>query len=77
MDKAIKLALRQVQDLKELQQQKQGEWVRRIGLVYFQQLGDGFIPRVITEATNGQWIKQAVKEGKIYVPKETVKAEMG
>lgn len=77
METTINLALRQVQDLKELQEVKAGEWVRRIGLVYFQRLGDGYIPRVITEATNGQWIKQAVKEGKIYVPKEDVKAELG
>lgn len=77
MEKEIIIQLRQVQDLKELQQVKAGEWVRRIGLVYFQRLGEGYIPRVITEATNGQWIKQAVKEGKIYVPKEDVKAELG
>lgn len=74
---SINVKIQLVQDVKELQELNGEEWVRCIGMLYFQKLGDGYIPRVISEATNGQWIRQKVKEGKIYVPIEKVKAELG
>ena len=73
----ITVKLRRVESIRELQQLEMGKYVRKIGQVYFQYLpsSGGFVPRVITEHTNGPWIESQVNKKLIYVPIEKTIAE--
>jgi hypothetical protein len=72
----ITVTLRRVESIRELQQLEMGKYVRKIGQVYFQYVpGGGFIPRVITEHTNGAWVESQVNKKLIYVPIEKTTAE--
>lgn len=45
--------------------------------IYFQELEkERFIIRAITPMTNVDWLKQKIREGKIYVPLDVYKAEI-
>lgn len=64
----LKITLRPVKSIRELQTDTSQGWKRRIGQLYFQKLEDGgMVPRVVSEATNGQWITKMVNEGRLYV----------
>lgn len=75
----ITLTLRRVDTIRDLQELRGGQYARKIGLVYFQYLPEqrGFIPRVITEHTNGPWMESQVNKKLIYVPIEKTTAELG
>jgi len=74
----ITVTLRRVESIRELQQLELGKYVRKIGQVYFQFIpGSGFIPRVITEHTNGKWLESQLNKKLIYVPLEKTIAETG
>jgi hypothetical protein len=74
----ITVNLRRVESIRELQQLEMGKYVRKIGQVYFQFIPEsGFIPRVITEHTNGPWVESQVNKKLIYVPIEKTIAEVG
>jgi hypothetical protein len=79
MDKIeIFLEIKQVRSVRELQVLEGGEYVRKIGQVYFQYMPDGkYLTRVITERTNGEWIVKMINQKAIYVPTENIKAEQG
>lgn len=73
----ITVTLRRVESIRELQELQGGKYTRKIGQVYFQFLpgAGGFIPRVITEHTNGPWVESQVNKKLIYVPIEKTTAE--
>lgn len=79
MDKiGIFLEIRLVHSVRELQVLEGGEYVRKIGQVYFQYMPDGkYLTRVISERTNGEWIVKMINQKAIYVPTENIKAEQG
>lgn len=65
----VKIDLKPVKSIRDLQEDTSLGWKRRIGQLYFQVLEDGqVIPRVITTATNGDWITKMIREGKLYIP---------
>lgn len=75
---AIQLKLRRVESIRELQTIEGGQYVRKLGLLYFHRMPDGgYIPRVVTSETNGEWIISLVNKKLIYVPVEEVRAEKG
>ena len=42
---------------------------RRIGMVYFQKMeGNKFLPRVLLDSTDKDFLKEAINNQKIYVP---------
>lgn len=51
---------------------------RRIGQVYYQLLEDkkGLVPRVISEATDKDWLDQEIWRGNIFLPELPIKSEM-
>lgn len=73
----ITVTLRQVDTIRDLQELRSGKYARKIGQVYFQYLPEAkaFIPRVITEHTNGAWVESQVNKKLIYVPIEKTIAE--
>lgn len=73
------LTVRRVESIRELQQLEMGKYVRKIGQVYFQLVPGtmGFIPRVVTDQTNGEWLQSQVNKKLIYVPIEKTIAEVG
>jgi hypothetical protein len=74
----VELKLRRVEHIRELQTIEAGKYVRRIGMLYFQWMPDGgFIPRVVTNETDGEWIINLVNKKLIYVPVERITAEKG
>lgn len=75
----ITVTLRRVESIRDLQRLEMGKYVRKIGQVYFQYLPEAkaFIPRVITEHTNGAWVESQVNKKLIYVPLEKTTAEIG
>lgn len=49
---------------------------RRIGMVYFQRMEDGnFLPRVLLDSTDKDFLKEAIKKQIIYVPLQKITAE--
>lgn len=49
---------------------------RRIGMVYFQKMEDGhFLPRVLLDSTDKDFLKEAIKKQIIYVPLQKITAE--
>jgi hypothetical protein len=78
MNPQITFELKPVHSVRELQQLEDGKYVRRIGMPYFQRMPDGgYIFRVVTAHTNGEWLIQKINEGVIYIPEEKVLAEVG
>ncbi len=73
----LTIELRQVVHIHELMKSKDGQLVRRLGLVYWQEIEGKFLPRVITGRTDGEWLRGIIAEGRIYIDPETAKAEMG
>jgi len=72
----IKLSIRPVSSIRELQKIDKGEWVRNLGLIYFHKLEDGgIVPHVVSPMTNGNWLIKMVRQGRIYLPKPTLNAE--
>lgn len=74
----ITVTLRRVESIRELQTLELGEYVRKIGQVYFQldPRSMGFIPRVVTDTTNWKWLEPQVNKKLIYVPLEKTTAEL-
>lgn len=48
---------------------------RRVGMVYYQDLGDGLIARTLTEETNKDFILKLISEKRLYIPIKTIIAE--
>lgn len=49
---------------------------RRVGMVYYHQLENGgLIARTLTEQTDDKFVRQLVKQKRLYVPIETIIAE--
>lgn len=48
---------------------------RRIGMVYYQSLGDGLIPRTLTEESDKNFLLKLISEGRLYIPVQTIIAE--
>lgn len=49
---------------------------RRIGMVYFQKMENGaFLPRVLLDSTDKDFLKEAIKKQIIYVPLLKITAE--
>ena len=74
----ITIQLKRIEHIRELQEISEGKYVRKIGLVYFQLVPGtmGFIPRVVTELTNGEWLQAQVNKKLIYIPIEKTTAEI-
>lgn len=73
----ITLQVKRVEDIREMQEQSGGNYIRKISLVYLQLIPKtmGFIPRVVTEHTNWQWLIHQVNKKLIYIPIEKTTAE--
>ena len=77
MTSELIIKIKQAQHITELQELEAGEYVRRIGMVYFQLMDDGkYIPRCVTSHTNGKWLLSQLKQKRIYVPIEEIRAEV-
>lgn len=72
----MKIELKQVVSVRELQIDTSLGWKRAMGMLYFQQLEDGgMVPRVVTAATNGEWITKMINNGRIFIPEEKTVCE--
>lgn len=77
MNPEITLKIKPVNNITELQDLEGGKYVRKIGMVYFQQMPENkYIIRVVTTHTNGEWLLSQVKKKLIYVPEEEIKAQV-
>ncbi|WP_057935838.1 hypothetical protein [Algoriphagus resistens] len=77
MDSELTIKIKQAHNITELQELEAGEYVRRIGMVYFQLMDDGkYLPRCVTAHTNGKWLLSKLKQKRIYVPVEEIRAEV-
>ena len=77
MTDEITFKIKPVNNITELQDLEAGEYIRKIGMVYFQLMpGDKYLIRVVTAHTNGEWLLSQVKKKLIYVPEEEIKAQV-
>lgn len=77
MTDEITLKIKPAHSIKELQTLEGGEYVRRIGLVYFQLMPDGkYLPRCVTAHTNGEWLIGQLNRKLIFLPVDEIRAEV-
>ena len=74
----IKISIKRVENVRQLQEETSLGWKRRMGQLYYQELEDGnFVPRVISDRTNGSWIQSMIASGKLWIPEEGCFCEKG
>jgi hypothetical protein len=77
MNDEITIKIKPAHNIKELQTLEGGEYVRKIGLVYFQLMPDGkYIVRAVTAHTNGEWLISQLNKKLIYLPVDEIRAEV-
>lgn len=73
----IELTIKQINSVSELKKFESGVFKRNIGLLYFQLMeNNGFIPRVVTNETNGEWLIKMINQKRIFISDEKIKAEL-
>lgn len=72
----ISIEVKQVDSIRELQVLEGGEYLRKLGQLYFQVMPNGrFMARVISPQTNGDWITKMINQKTIYIPTENVQTQ--
>jgi hypothetical protein len=66
--KEVKIGIKRVKSIRELQEDTSQGWKRKLGQLYFQQLEDGnMVPRVVSERTNGRWVQHMIGKGLLWI----------
>jgi hypothetical protein len=68
----INITIKKCESLDELRHENGG---RRIGQVYFQQIGIYYLIRTLTKETDPYWLTCEIELGNIHLPVENIKAE--